>query len=68
MYLLILIEDKVKIIPENFNRDLTEAIVEQIEIKYLNKVKNFQCINMSNDVLNLIYIDINGLRIMCCLL
>lgn len=38
MFLLVVIEDKVKIAPELFDREITEVVIELIEIKYLNKV------------------------------
>ena len=38
MFLLSVVEDNIKVSPEQFGRDLTEVIIEQLEIKYLNKV------------------------------
>jgi DNA-directed RNA polymerase III subunit RPC8 len=38
MFLLTVIEDKVKIAPEQFDSDITDALVEQIEDKFCDKV------------------------------
>lgn len=38
MFLLAVMEDKLKTIPEDFNRDPEEVLVEQIQTKYGNKV------------------------------
>lgn len=38
MYVLAVIQDKLKILPEEFDRDTSEVLIEQIDIKYSNKV------------------------------
>lgn len=38
MFLLSVIEDKIKIAPDQFNRDITEAVIEQVEMKFSNRV------------------------------
>lgn len=38
MFVLAIVLDTIKTIPENFNRDPKEVIIEQIEIKFVNKV------------------------------
>ena len=38
MFLLVVVEDKVKIAPELFDREITGVVIGLIEIKYLNKV------------------------------
>lgn len=38
MFLLAIVADKIKTQPEQFDRDHTELLIEQIEIKYANKV------------------------------
>ena len=38
MYLLAVVEDKLKILPEQFDRDTSEVLIEQIDEKYSNKV------------------------------
>ena len=38
MYVLAVIQDKLKILPEQFDRDTSEVLIEQIDIKYSNKV------------------------------
>jgi len=38
MYVLAVIQDKLKILPEQFGRDTAEVLIEQIDIKYSNKV------------------------------
>jgi DNA-directed RNA polymerase III subunit RPC8 len=38
MFVLSTVQEKVKIAPEEFNRDTTEVIIEQIEIKFLNRI------------------------------
>lgn len=51
MFVLTLIEDKIKVAPEQFNRDLTEVVVEQIEMKFANKVS---CLGILHDLVCLI--------------
>ena len=38
MYVLAVIQDKFKILPEQFDRNTTDVLIEQIDIKYSNKV------------------------------
>jgi len=38
MFVLAVVLDTIRTIPENFNRDSKEVIIEQIEIKFANKV------------------------------
>ena len=38
MYVLVVLQDKLKIQPEQFDRDTADVLIEQIEIKYSNKV------------------------------
>jgi DNA-directed RNA polymerase III subunit RPC8 len=38
MYVLVELQDKLKILPEQFDRDTAEVLAEQIDIKYSNKV------------------------------
>lgn len=38
MFVLVILEDKIKIDPEQFEQDPTEALIQQIELKFANKV------------------------------
>eukprot|EP00596_Hydrurales_sp_CCMP1899_P005851 CAMPEP_0119046812 /NCGR_PEP_ID=MMETSP1177-20130426/49064_1 /TAXON_ID=2985 /ORGANISM="Ochromonas sp, Strain CCMP1899" /LENGTH=224 /DNA_ID=CAMNT_0007020491 /DNA_START=39 /DNA_END=710 /DNA_ORIENTATION=- len=38
MFLLAVIEDKLKTVPEEFDRDATEVMLEQIDMKFANKI------------------------------
>ena len=38
MFILHTIEEKVKVAPEQFDRPITEVIIEQIEIKFSNRI------------------------------
>ena len=40
MFVLVVVEDKIKIIPENFDSDNTEVILDEIDQKFINKVSN----------------------------
>ena len=40
MFVLVVIEDKIKIIPEKFDTDNTEVILDEIDEKFINKVSN----------------------------
>ena len=38
MFVLAIVEDKLKTLPDQFDRDSSEVLIEQIESKYSNKV------------------------------
>ena len=38
MFVLVVVEDKIKTLPDQFNRDPVRVLEDQIEIKYCNKI------------------------------
>lgn len=38
MFVLTIIEDKIKTTPDQFDQDLTDVLLKQIEMKFCNKV------------------------------
>ena len=39
MFVLVVLEDKLKIAPEKFDQDNTKVILEEIDEKFINKVR-----------------------------
>jgi DNA-directed RNA polymerase subunit E'/Rpb7 len=42
MFVLTVIEDKIKTTPDQFDQDLTDVLLKQIEMKFCNKARHDQ--------------------------
>ena len=47
MFVLVILEDKIKIAPEKFDQDNTDMILAEIDQKFINRVGEWESVSVS---------------------